>query len=118
MTGDLDYSLIRHSETPMTKKELHYLENDIRVVMSYIQEKIESEGDLSKIPYTNTGYVRRFCKNKCLYADGKHKKNNNQYNKYRQLMKNLTLSSKEYKQAKRAFQGGFTHCSPYYSDIT
>lgn len=117
MVGDLDYSLIRHSQTPMTKKELHYLENDIRVVMSYIQEKIEDEGDISKIPYTNTGYVRRFCKNKCLYGNGKHK-NNNQYIKYRHLIKNLTLSSSEYKQAKRAFQGGFTHCSPYYSGKT
>lgn len=118
MVGDLDYNLIRHSETPMTQKELHYLENDIRVVMSYIQEKIENEGNISKIPYTNTGYVRRFCKNKCLYADGNHKKNNNQYIRYRNLMKNLTLSANEYKQAKRAFQGGFTHCSPYYSGKT
>lgn len=118
MVGDLDYSLIRHSETPMTQKELHYLENDIRVVMSYIQEKIENEGNIGKIPYTNTGYVRRFCKDKCLYADGKHKKNNNQYIRYRNLMKNLTLSANEYRQAKRAFQGGFTHCSPYYSGKT
>ncbi len=112
-TGDLDYSLIRHSETPLTEKEIGYCINDIRVVMAYIQEKLETEGDITTIPLTKTSYVRRYCRNKTLYNEGSHKKNNT-YKKYHELMKDLTLTEKEYKQAKRAFQGGFTHANANY----
>lgn len=118
MVGDLDYSLIRHSETPLTDKELKYCENDVRVVMSYIQERIEIDGNIAKIPLTKTGYVRRFCKNECMYIAGqshKTKESKKKFNKYRELMNALTLTPDEYKQAKRAFQGGFTHCNAMYS---
>lgn len=64
--GDLDYSLVRHSETPLTQQELFYCENDVRVILSYIQEKIEQEGDITRIPLTKTGYVRRYCKKACF----------------------------------------------------
>lgn len=114
MVGDLDYSLMRHELTELTDKELKYCENDVRVVMSYIQELIEIDGDISKIPLTKTGYVRKFCRDSCLY-EGSHKHNTNKYHKYRKLMKSLTLEPDEYKQAKRAFQGGFTHASAIYS---
>lgn len=60
MDGDLDYSLIRNSVTPLTEKEWKYCENDVRVLSAYIQEKIETDGDITSIPLTNTGYVRRF----------------------------------------------------------
>ena len=66
MVGDLDYSLIRHNETPLTEKELGYCENDIRVLLSLIQEKIEQDGNIHKIPYTLTGYVRDFCRTRCF----------------------------------------------------
>ena len=66
MVGDLDYSKIRHSRTPMTAEELKYCENDVRVILNYIQEKIESDGGITHIPLTNTGYVRRYCKNACF----------------------------------------------------
>ena len=39
LMGDLDYNLIRTSITPLTDEELAYCINDVRVVMSYIQEK-------------------------------------------------------------------------------
>jgi len=113
MTGDLDYSLIRHSKTPLTDKEIGYCINDIRVVMAYIQEKIEQEGSITGIPLTKTGYVRRYCRAKTLYNEEAHKKNKT-YKKYSELMKNLTITEKEYHQAKRAFQGGFTHANAEY----
>ena len=111
--GDLDYKLVRHSQTPLTDKEIGYCINDIRVVMAYIQEKIENEGAITNIPLTKTSYVRRYCRNKTLYNGGSHK-NNNTYKNYRDLMKDLTLTEKEYYQAKRAFQGGFTHANAMY----
>jgi hypothetical protein len=118
MTGDLDYSKIRHAETPLTDKEIKYCENDVRVVMSFIQEKIEQDGNIGKIPLTKTSYVRQFCKNACLYIPGvPHKKPEsiNKYRRYRELMNILQLTPDEYRQCKRAFQGGFTHCNALYS---
>ena len=70
MEGDLDYSLIRHSKTPLTPKELSYCEHDVRVILNYIQEKIESDGSIIRIPLTNTGYVRRYCKDACFPDEG------------------------------------------------
>ena len=66
MVGDLDYSLIRTPETPLTQTELGYCEADVEVILCYIQEKIEQEGDITRIPLTKTGYVRRYCKNACF----------------------------------------------------
>ena len=66
MVGDLDYSLIRTPETPLTRVELGYCEADVEVILCYIQEKIEQEGDITRIPLTKTGYVRRYCKAACF----------------------------------------------------
>lgn len=101
MAGDLDYLLVRTSVTRLTPKELKYCENDIRVVLSYIQEKIEDDGNILKIPLTNTGYVRRHCREKCF----KH------FKRYKALMRALTLDPAEYRQLKQAFAGGFTHAN-------
>lgn len=118
MEGDLDYSLMRHSETPLTEKELKYCENDVRVVMSYIQEKIESDGDISKIELTKTGYVRRYCRDACLYVGKSHKKGGGKYNQYKNMIDNLTISGpKEYFSLKGAFQGGFTHANMSWSTL-
>ena len=66
MVGDLNYNLIRTPETPLTPTELGYCEADVEVLLCYIQEKIEQEGDISHIPLTKTGYVRRYCKAACF----------------------------------------------------
>ena len=90
--GDLDYSKIRHSRTELSDTELGYCVNDVLVVMAYIQECIETEGDITKIPYTKTGYVRRYVRQACL-GTSKHRNSN-----YRTFIKNLTLESDEYLQ--------------------
>ena len=102
--GNLDYEQIRTPLTPLTEKELLYCENDIRVILCYIKEKIEQDGDITKIPLTNTGYVRNYCRKEC-YSRWKH---------YRKVMESLTLEADEYSQLKRAFQGGFTHANAHY----
>lgn len=104
--GDLDYSLIRGPDTPMTDQELHYCENDIRVLLSYIQEKIEIDGDVTKIPMTNTGYVRNYCRKEC-YKD---------WRRYRNRISSLTVQPEEYEKLKWAFQGGFTHANAHYAN--
>ena len=112
MVGDLDYKKMRSPLTPLTAKEWHYVDNDVLVVMSYIQQTIEYEhNNITNIPLTATGYVRRYCRNNCLY-DGSHKKAN-KYLKYRNIIKSLTITSiEEYLQCKRALIGGHSHGNP------
>lgn len=116
--GDLDYSLVRHSETPLSDKEKWYQVKDLQVVMSFIQEKIESDGDITEIPLTNTGYVRKYCRGWC-FTNGE--KDNpaiikKAKAKYHQQMKGLAIKSeREYDQLKGAFGGGFTHAGAKYS---
>ena len=111
--GDLDYSLIRHSKTPLTDSEKDYVLYDGLVVMCYIQEYIEKCKNITRIPLTKTGSVRKYCRDACLYGGGgSHKKSGYQYNHYRKII-NATqiVSVNEYKQLKRAFMGGFTHAN-------
>lgn len=115
LVGSLDYEKLRHSETPLTKKEIAYCANDVRVVMAYIAERIEQDGEISKIPMTKTGYVRNYCRNSCFYEPGVSRKKSFKRARYMDIMKGLRLTPDEYKQLKRAFQGGFTHANPFYS---
>lgn len=104
LVGDLDYGKIRHSKTPLTDRELGYCLNDIRVVMSYIQELLDNYGSILEIPYTRTGFVRRAVKKFCRHS-----------REYRNIISKLQLTSAdEYRQLKRAFAGGFTHASAEY----
>lgn len=104
LVGYLDYSKIRHSKTILTEKEIAYCVNDVKVVMEYIHETIKRDGDITKIPLTNTGYVRRYCRDICL-AD----------RDYRKIISNLTLTEEEYDLAKWTFQGGFTHANAFHA---
>lgn len=119
LVGNLDYSKMRHSKTPLTDEELAYCINDVKVVMSYIQEKIEQDGDITKIPLTNTGYVRNYCRKECFYQgipeDDEEGRKRVMMN-YRAIMKSLQIdTNEEYEQLQRAFMGGFTHASALYS---
>ena len=103
LSGNLDYELTRHYRTPLTHDEIMYCINDVKVVCAFIQEKIEQDGNITKIPLTKTGYVRNYVRSQCL------KKST--FKQYTSLMQKLTLDPIEYLQLKSAFQGGFTHAS-------
>lgn len=111
MVGDLDYRLVRHSNTPLTDKEMGYCINDVRVLSAYIREKIENEGGITKIPLTKTGYVRLYCREH-IFGGRAHRR---EYLIYKKFMEHLTLDPEEFKMLLRAFQGGFTHASCFYS---
>ena len=117
MVGDLDYTLKRHNKTPLTQEELKYCFNDVMVVMCYIMERIEIDGDITKIPLTKTGYVRNYCRNMCLYDGKSHKKGGKKFKSYHDMIKSLSIDVDEYKQLKRAFMGGFTHSNAINTDI-
>lgn len=119
LIGDLDYSLIRHTKTPLTEVELKYCENDILIILAYIDEQISQYGDITKIPLTNTGRVRNYVRNNCYYDNTNHRKSNKgKYIRYRKIMSDLTLNIKSYTQLKTAFMGGFTHSNPHLTGIT
>lgn len=108
LIGDLDYDLLRHSETVLSDKEWGYILNDGLVVMAYIQEEIERLGTIVKIPYTKTGYVRNLCRDNCLKGDTRFD--------YSNLIKHLTMTAEDYKQLKRTYIGGFTHANHNHVD--
>lgn len=106
MAGDLDYTLVRNSLTPLSDKEKQYCINDVVVVMCYIQEQIEyNGGKITKIPLTNTGYVRRRCRDSCFGN------NWNERRIYENFIASFTLDPLEYKLLKLAYNGGFTHAN-------
>ena len=112
MVGDLDYSKLRTPLTPLTDKELRYCEYDVKIVICYIREQIDEYKSITKIPLTNTGRVRQYVRNNCLYSNNNHKRANaGKYSNFRDLMENLTLTAKTYKLCKLVFQGGFTHAN-------
>lgn len=115
LVGNLDYNIIHHSNTPLTEEEIAYCVNDVLIVLYYIEKKIKEDGDISKIPLTKTGYVRKYCRENCFYEQGEVHRKSLKKLRYSEMIKQLHLSPEEYKQLKRAFQGGFTHANPMYS---
>ena len=119
MVGDLDYEKVRHSQTPLTKKEIQYCIHDVLVVSAYIKECIEAEGnDITKLPLTATGYCRRYVRKCCLGGESKLERTN-QFKHYHDFISHLTISGlQEYNLMHRAFAGGFCHTSSLISGKT
>ena len=110
LTNDFDYSKVRHSKTPLSPEEISYCIHDVKIVCAYIRQKMkEDDNNISLLPLTKTGYVRRYVreytlrgKNRCFYKNA---------------IRSLTLETEEYLMAKRAFAGGYTHASVIHSGI-
>lgn len=106
---DFDYQKIRHYKTPLSSRELEYCTHDVKIVSKYIRQCIAQErGDISTVPLTKTGYVRRYVRNQTI------KGNNRCF--YKNMIRDLTLEPEEYLMAKRAFAGGFTHASVLHAE--
>ena len=115
LVGFLDYKKIRTPETPLTKKEEEYLGADVDVIIAYIREEIEDNGDITKIPLTKTGKVRTYCRNACLHTFKSHNRYDPKFYQYHRLMKRLTITSVlEYQMLRQTFMGGFTHGNHYH----
>lgn len=110
--GDLDYSKIRHSGTKLTKKEIQYCIDDVKIVMALMEEKAKQDGGYHKIPITKTAYVRNRCRDRC-FGVGENEKG--KFTKYHNAIQTLKLTTDDYNDLKDAFQGGFTHCNYWWS---
>ena len=106
--GDLDYSKIRHFNTPLTDKELGYCEYDCLVLYEYIKKELETYKTVKNIPTTNTGKVRRELKELTL-KDFKYKK---------YVKSSINTDPHVYNLLIEAFAGGYTHANRVFaSDI-
>lgn len=97
--GLLDYNVLRSPVTPLSEEELKYCEFDILVMYEGLKKYLQMYEEISKIPVTQTGEVRRVVRD--LF------KGNNSY-----LFKITGLQPKtvnEYKRLKAVFAGGETH---------
>lgn len=104
--GDLDYSLIRNPNTPMSDVELGYCEYDCLVLYHYIMKELEVYEDVKHIPSTNTGKVRRELQDLTRTNF-----------KYRRVVnKAINTNPIIYNRLCEAFLGGYTHANWIYAD--
>lgn len=120
MVGDLDYNKVRNYKTRLLKKERGYIANDTRSLAYYIAIQIQKEGCVSKIPMTQTGYVRRetvkFMKQSWAWKDLVPATVYDfwkQRDWARDVREYLTMEFDEYKAVRHAYQGGYCHANPY-----
>lgn len=107
LDGYLSYEQIRHSKTPLTKKEIEYCVNDVLIITEYIKQMIHKWQTVQNIPLTQTGNIRRYTRNEC-FKDYR----------YKWQMRKLTIEPLEFLYLKQAFTGGFAHCNANYVNVT
>lgn len=99
---DFDYTKIRHSETPLTEIEMKYCERDVEILHYWINEEIaKNSGKITNIPLTQTGYVRRECRE---YIGERVNRG-----LYHSMIKNCTPDKNLFVLLNKAFAGGDTH---------
>lgn len=115
LIGNLDYNKIRHTETPLTEKEIKYCCNDVLIITEYINELLTTYKKVALIPLTKTGFVREYCRNNTLFFFNKETNKKLKSYSYRGLIKNLTFTDlNEFNLINRAFSGGFSHSNQKY----
>ena len=99
---DFDYGKIRYPWTDLDPQELEYCVNDVAGLVEAVNALMARDGDnLSTIPLTSTGYVRRDVKR--VMKEGTH------YNEIRAMMPTYEV----YVALMEAFRGGNTHASRF-----
>ena len=104
--GDLDYSLLRTPETPLTDKELGYCEFDCLVTYYYIKAELDTYKRVDKLPTTSTGKVRKQLQKIVL--------SNMSY--VRKVRNQINTDPAVYNMLVDAFAGGYTHANYLYAD--
>lgn len=103
--GDLNYSSARLPNTPLTPRELGYVEFDVLCLHDIISKYVQKYGDVVNIPLTQTGEVRRVVKKEIL----------NNFN-HLQKMKEISRDFDIYKHLTRLFAGGVTHLNYLFNN--
>lgn len=105
LSGDeYDYNKIRHSKTPLSEYELEYSEVDVLILHYWILEEIQrNNNDITQIPLTQTGYIRRECREYIF--------NNVDVKNYRKMIIKCTPDKDLFILLHNAFGGGDTHAN-------
>lgn len=116
----IDYEEMRFPWTPLDNNLLYYSGMDVITLYHAVKAIIEKEGDSYKsVPMTNTGYVRRACRDACLGKNTKHyrtpeeQETYNIFRRYRQMFLKCAPSYDDYMMLRAAFRGGNTHANRF-----
>lgn len=100
----LNYHKRRHTETELTDIEEDYCELDILVLYDYIKYELKRNGGKYRnIPYTQTGYVRKF-----ILQNAKKDK---QYYNLRNIVERTKPDLRLYEVFEKCYAGGYTHAN-------
>ena len=105
MVGDLDYDLMRHSETPLTPEEIGYIDNDVLILDALIKQRLLTDS-LDSLPMTKTGYVRRKVRSRVRRDEDAA-----------QAIKDMVMTTDDYVMARKCFSGGYTHANAMFSGL-
>lgn len=105
LSGDkFNYNKVRTPNTKLSADEISYCLNDVMGLWEAIETKMELTKDtIASIPLTSTGYVRRDIKKAMRRC--------------RKQVRDIFPDFAIYKLLRKAFRGGDTHASRYYSGI-
>lgn len=93
-----DYRKIRYPWTDMSEEEIRYCIYDVKALTSAIENKLKMDhDDLSSIPLTSTGYVRRIFKEVMQ--------------PYRRMVRHELPDLDVFQGLRKAFRGGNTHAN-------
>lgn len=93
-----DYEKIRFPWTELTEYEQEYIIRDVESLVQAMKKRVQQNGDnLTTVPLTSTGYVRRECKDslKGRYYD----------------ITAMKPDERQYRLLRKAFRGGNTHAN-------
>ena len=105
---DLDYSVQRTSETPLTEDEMRYCLLDVVIPYYIVKDLIAAEKthNVAQIPMTKTGFVRRLSRE--TFASSRQ---------WREWFLSTRLDAIQYIHLVRAFRGGDTHAAGSWCNI-
>ena len=97
-----DYSKVRYPWTELSEYEIDYITTDVSSLVEAMKKRISMTGDsLLSAPLTNTGYVRRECKESLK----------DQYMDIREIKPEIEA----YRLLRKTFRGGNTHANAQYT---
>ena len=105
-SGDWDYNVIRHQNTPLTADELHYAEYDTLAGVECIDAlKNQLDKHMGTMPLTATGITREI-----IRREGRK-------NKARKWFLKCAPTFKQYEKLLKVYHGGYTHGNRHYLDV-
>lgn len=121
LVGDLDYSLIRHFNTPLTEEEKNYSINDVVIVCEYMQFLYNKYTKQGFFPLTKTQILRKMIKNSLetnVKPDGIDYWKNLAYESYPPKRSTSKYELSYDTLMTYVFRGGYVHANSRYKGDT